>query len=128
MASGKKQAKQQSTLELLLGISPSANRWIALFTVAPGANSAGTEVSDSGYARQAVTFGAVTGTGPSQSVNSAALNFGNAVDGAITVVAFAVCDAASGGNQIYFGTLTNFTIPVGVGIHVAAGACVITES
>lgn len=124
---GKKAAYEQSTLELLLGISPAADRWIALYTVAPTEGASGTEVADAGYARQPVTFGAVSGSGPAQSVNSAALNFGAAQGGAVTIVAFAVCDAVSGGNQIYFNTLTNFTIPIGVGIHISAGACVITE-
>lgn len=128
MANGKKQSYQQSTLETLLGISPSANRWLALFTAAPTASSAGTEVSDAGYSRQAVTFSAVSGSGPSQSSNSADLDFGAIQGGSVTVVAFAVMDAASNGNQIYYGTMTNFTVPIGVGIHVEAGSCVITES
>lgn len=127
MASGKKIAYETSTLELLLGISPSANRWVALFTVAPTVSTAGTEISDAGYARQPATFAAVSGSNPAQSSNSADLDFGAAQGGSITVVAFAVMDAVSAGNQIYYGDLTNFTIPIGIGIHVESGVCVVTE-
>lgn len=123
----KKSAYQQSTLELLLGISPSANRWIALFTVMPTATTAGTEVSDSGYARQAVTFAAVSGT-PKQSSNSADLDFPLMVDAPVTIVGFAVMDAVTAGNQIYYGTLTNFTAPIGVGVHIEASQLVIIET
>ena len=130
MASSKKQASQISTLELLLGISPAANRWLKLFTSVPSSSSAGTEVADSGYARQPITsWAAITsGGGLSQTSNAAAMDFGAAVDGAVTVVAFAISDAVSGGNDIYWGTMTNFTTPIGVGIHINAGACVVTET
>ncbi len=129
MATSKKQAYQISTLQLLLGISPSADRWIKLFTAAPTASTAGTEVSDSGYARRPISsWAAITQSlGLSLTSNAAAVDFGAAVDGSVTVVAFAVSDAVSGGNDVYWGDLVNFTIPVGVGSHVNAGACIVTE-
>lgn len=95
---------------------------VALYTVAPGESSAGTEVSTSGtaYARQAV----------------GASDWGNAADGAITttadvvfptataswgtVVAAAVLDAS--GNVIWYGTLTaNKTVDTGDTFKITAG-------
>lgn len=123
----KKAAYQQSTLELLLGISPSSNRWIALFTVAPTATAAGTEVADSGYVRRAVTFAAVSGT-PKSSSNNADLDFPLMIDAPVTIVGFAVMDAVTAGNQIYYGALTSFTAPIGVGVHIETSNLVITET
>jgi hypothetical protein len=78
--------------------------YVAVFTVAPGVGGGGTEVGIGGYARQTATFSA-----PSSGVSSnttdvlfpvATLNWG-------TIVAFALFDASSGGNMLYFGNLSS---------------------
>jgi hypothetical protein len=83
--------------------SPSAV-YVGLFTVAPGETGGGTEVSGGGYARQAVTFGA-----PSNGTvtNSADVTFPVATASWGTIVAFAIFDAASGGNMLIYGSLTS---------------------
>ena len=72
-------------------------RYLALFTAVTDAEAGtGTEVTASGYARQAVTFGADTnGAGE----NSTELLFGP-LSGAGTATHSALFDAAAGGNPL----------------------------
>lgn len=78
--------------------------YCALYTVAPSDAGGGTEVSGGGYARQAVTFGA-----PSNGVftNSADVVFPIATANWGTIVAFALFDAATGGNMLIYGNLSS---------------------
>lgn len=83
--------------------------YVALYTSAPNdastGSTGGTEVSGSGYARQAVTFAAGTSPGGtttstnSQSFTASGGNFG-------TVTHMAIIDASSGGNMLWHGGLT----------------------
>lgn len=80
--------------------------YLGLFTTAEGETGAGaTEVASFGYARQAITFGAAAlGTGVS--LNSNTPSFTAAGGNWGTVTNFCVFDAATGGNPIFYGTLT----------------------
>lgn len=82
--------------------------YIALFTVAPTDSTPGTEVSGGSYARSAVARSAGGWAAPSGgSINPVgSVPFPQASAPWGTVVAFAVMDAASGGNQLYWGDLT----------------------
>ena len=82
---------------------PPATVYVALYTVAPGVGGGGTEVAGGSYARQIVTF-----VSPSNgsTASSADVLFPVATAAWGTVVAFAFLDAASGGNMLYFSTLS----------------------
>lgn len=83
--------------------TPPATVYIALYTVAPGVGGGGTEVSGGAYARQTATFSApVNGS----SSNTAAVIFPVATATWGTVVSFAILDASSGGNMLYFGSMS----------------------
>ncbi len=97
--------------------SPSAV-FVALYTVAPTASTAGTEVSGGSYARQPITFSAPS-TG--DTANPALITFPTASAPWGTVVAVGVVDALTSGNILYFGPMvtpktvgTNdvFTLPI----------------
>ena len=78
--------------------------YLALFTSAPNETGTGTEVSGGSYARQQVTFGA-----PSAGVmkNSAAIEFPTATESWGTAVSWGLFDAASSGNLVWYGTISD---------------------
>lgn len=80
------------------------NWYVALYTAAPNDAGGGTELSGSGYAREAVTFAAATsGTGTTS--NSGAVVF--TADGGDwgSVTHMGIHDATSGGNLLWHGAL-----------------------
>lgn len=77
--------------------------YLALFTAAPGETGGGTEVSGASYARQQVTFGAPSG-GVMKS--SAAIEFPTAAESWGTAAAWGLFDAPSGGNLVWYGSIT----------------------
>lgn len=80
------------------------NWYVALYTAAPSDSGGGTELSGSGYAREAVTFAAATsGTGTTS--NSGAVVF--TADGGDwgSVTHMGIHDATSGGNLLWHGAL-----------------------
>lgn len=93
--------------------------YVALYTSAPSDSGGGTEVSGGAYARVAVTSSlanwagtqsagstdASSGTG-GQTSNNAAITFPTPTAGWGTVTHFAIYDAASGGNELFWGALT----------------------
>lgn len=93
--------------------------YVALYTAAPSDSGGGTEVSGGSYARVAVTSSlanwagtqsagstvASSGTG-GQTSNNAAITFPTPSAGWGTVTHFAIYDAASGGNELFWGALT----------------------
>jgi hypothetical protein len=86
--------------------------YLALYTVAPTSAGGGTEVSGGSYARVAVVnnstnWPAATGGGPASKSNGAAFTFPTATAAWGTIVAWGLFDAASAGNGLYWGTLTN---------------------
>jgi hypothetical protein len=78
---------------------------VALFSVVPSDSAAGTEISGSAYARQAVASAAWTRTSSSVS-NNADVLFPAVTGSAYTVVGWAVMDAVTAGNMLYWGDVS----------------------
>ncbi len=79
--------------------------YAALYTAAPSDSGGGTEVSGSGYARTAITFGAAAS---GAIANSAAVEFPVASGGNWgTITHFGIFDASSGGNLLYWAALAS---------------------
>lgn len=85
------------------GSSPSSLH-LALFTAAPSDSGGGTEVSASGYARQAVTWTTATGTGGTCS-NSNAPSFTASADFG-TVTHIGIFDSNTSGNLLWHGAMS----------------------
>ena len=97
--------------------------YVALFTTDNTDTGGGTEVSGGAYARQSVAF-TVSGNTAS---NSADVEFPTATANYGTVVAVAVMDASTGGNQLaYAGLSSDKTIETGDVFRVPAGDLDIT--
>lgn len=86
--------------------SPSAV-YLALYTAAPTDSGGGTEVSGSGYARQAITFGASSG---GAIANTAAVEFTASGGNFGTVVAVGIFDASSAGNLLAWDGITSAVV------------------
>lgn len=117
---------QQRTLEYLLGISPSATVYLGLNTVAGTDSSAGTECADTNYARQAIAWSAVSGS-PKSTTNSGTVTFPAAAAG-YTVVQEVVWDAPSGGNRLYYKSVTSQAVAVGNSYSRPAGTFTVQEN
>jgi len=97
--------------------------YLALFTTDNTDSGGGTEVSGGAYARQTIAF-TVSGNTAS---NSADVEFPTATANYGTVVAVAVMDASTGGNQLaYAGLSSDKTIETGDVFRVPAGDLDIT--
>lgn len=112
--------KANSILDELTGVSPSATRYVALFTAAPTDAGGGTEVSGGSYARQVVAFDAAasraTSNTDTETWPTATANWG-------TVVAVAIMDASTAGNMLWWSALTTSrTVNSGEIYEMAAGA------
>jgi len=77
--------------------------YVALYTVTPGVGGGGTEVAGGAYARQVATFVAPVNGVTSNTVD---INFPVATLDWGTITSFALLDASSGGNLMYFGNLS----------------------
>jgi hypothetical protein len=116
--------------ELLVGKTaftlPTA--YVALFTAAPSDSGGGTEVTGGSYARKS-TAGADWNTSSGGSISNAnAITFVTASASWGTVTHWAVFDASSAGNMLFWAILTNSkTIGSGDTASFAAGALVHTE-
>lgn len=111
MAGSKSDFLELELLDHVLGnqaYSAPETVYVALYTTAPTDAGGGVEVSAAGYARVAVTNdltnwpAAVAGA----KANGEEITFPTATGDWGTVVAFAILDAASGGNFLYWGDLT----------------------
>jgi hypothetical protein len=108
--------------------------YVALYTAAPTSAGGGTECTGGSYARSAVTnnltnFPSASGGGPGVKANGTAVTFPTASAGWGTVVAFGVFDASSGGNLLYWGTLTTSrAVALGDTPSFAIGALTVTET
>lgn len=101
--------------------------YVGLFTAAPGEAGGGTEVAGNGYARKIATFAApVT---PGVFSNSNTITFDVATPGGWgTLTHFAVFDAVSGGNMLYYGSISvPKLIDVGDAAVYQPGQLIITE-
>ena len=106
---GKSHSYSDAVLGVLNGNDlPGVTPFVALFSTAPGDDgSVGTELTGSGYARQAITFGAPgPATGNAEQVaNSNNIQFGPAAADWLQAVAFGIFDALTNGNLLYWNTL-----------------------
>jgi len=114
-------------LNLMRGqsITAPASLYLALFLSNPGdAGTEGTEVTYSGYARQAITFSAPAASGSGLATqNSALISFPESPTSAGTVTYVAVFDGLSGGNMWLYGQLdTALNIQAGVSPVFRAGS------
>lgn len=100
--------------------------YVALYTAVPSDGGAGTEVAGSSYARQAVAAASWTRTVSSIS-NNVEVAFPAVTGSAYTVVGWAIMDALSSGNQLYWGDTTSTVMNVGDIARFAANALTITE-
>lgn len=92
--------------------------YVGLFTAAPGEAGGGTEISGSGYVRQAVTF-TVSGN---LATNSAAIEWPTATGSWGTITHIAVFDALTTGNMLVYATLTaSKTIATGDVLRIPSG-------
>lgn len=82
-----------------------ANLYVGLYTaITDGETGSWTEVSGANYARTAVTFGAASG---GTATNSADVEFPAAGAGGWgTVVGIFISDASTGGNPLFYGSLS----------------------
>lgn len=85
------------------GFTPPVTVYAALYTTDPTVADVGTEVTGTGYARVAVTFGAPSGGSGS---DTAEVAFGTVGTTWGTIGWVGMRDAASGGNLILFGPLS----------------------
>jgi len=99
--------------------------YIALFTVSPSDAGGGTEVTGGSYARTLIAFDpAVAGS----TSNSSQVTFPTSTAAWGTVVAFAIFDAITGGNMLYWGDITpNKTVDSGDTARFATGGLTISE-
>lgn len=104
-------------------ITAPANIYMALFTVMPGEDgTGGTEVSGGGYARQAMSFGAPSGS-PRQCATDALIDFGTPSANYGTLVGWGIYDASTAGNLIFKDAFTpNITVNSGQPFSIASGA------
>jgi hypothetical protein len=100
--------------------------YVALFTAAPSDSAAGTEVTGSAYARQAVASAAWTRTVSSVS-NNAEVAFPTVTTTPYTVVGWAIMDAVTAGNMLYWGDTTSTVMNVGDVARFAPSGLTITE-
>jgi hypothetical protein len=92
--------------------------WVGLFTAAPGEAGGGTEISGSGYTREAVTF-TVSGN---LATNDAAIEWPTATGTWGTITHIAVFDAETSGNMLVYATLTSSkTIASGDVLRIPSG-------
>jgi hypothetical protein len=115
----------QSVENALLGLAfgaaaytPAATHYLALFTAAPTSTGGGTEVAGGAYARVSHTNNLTTWPAPSGSPallqNGVAFTFPQATAAWGVILAWAIFDAATGGNLVAWGLL-NTSKTVGIG-------------
>ena len=111
MAGSKSDYLENELLDHVLGggdYSRPATVYVALYTVAPTDTGGGTEVSGGSYARVAVTNNATNWPAASggAKANGTVITFPKATAAWGTCVAFAILDAATAGNFLYWADLT----------------------
>ena len=102
--------------------------YVSLHTGNPGEDNTGAnEISGSGYARQAATFGNVTSGSVS---TNATISFPQATSNySADVTYIGIYDAASGGNLLFYGALSSAkTVTSGDVFQINSGSLTITLS
>lgn len=136
MATGKSNVQISKILNAELNAtaySSPATLYMALWTATLNASSTGAtagEASYTGYARVAVTanttnFPASVAGAAVQ--NGTAITFGANAGSLQTVTFYAILDAATNGNILYWGSITSTAINPGDTPQVAVGALTVTE-
>ena len=106
--------------------------YVALFTATPTDSGGGSEVglTGTGYTRAVMTNNVTnwpTATGNSKS-NGAAINFGPALTDWGTITGFAIFDAATAGNMLWWAALTTAkAVGVGDSASFPASSILVTE-
>lgn len=101
-----------------------ATVYLACYTSNPADDNSGTEVSGSGYARQAITFGAASG---GASLNTSAETFTASGGNFGTITHIGILDASTAGNLLVYGALTaSKTVNDGESITFAVGSISVT--
>ena len=113
-----------------LSVSLPSTVYVGLFLTNPTTAGTGTEVSGTGYARTAATFGSPSQSGSSMVCsNTAAVTFPMAGGSWGTPQYFALYDASTGGNMLFFGTLpTAYAISSGMTPQFAAGTLTVSAT
>ncbi len=130
---GKSDYLENKLLDGVLGgtnFTQPATVYVALLTAAPTDAGGGTEVSGGSYARAAVTNNSTNfpAAASGSKANGTAIAFPTPSGSWGVVTHFAVYDAASAGNLLYWAALTaSQTISTGNTVSFAIGALVITE-
>lgn len=103
---------------------PPSTIYIALYTSAPSAAAAGTEISTSGtgYGRSSITSSLLNWAGTQAALstavssgtngttsNNSAISFGTATTSWGTISHWEAYDASTGGNRLFFGTIVDGT-------------------
>jgi len=105
--------------------------YLALCTTAPTDASTGStivEANYTGYARKQIAAGDLNAAASGSMTNANAITFAACTAGSSTIVGFAICDASSAGNVLYWGTVTSIVIDTShTPATVAAGGLTITE-
>jgi hypothetical protein len=100
--------------------------YVALYTVSPTPTTSGTEVTGGSYARQTVTFVSPTN---GQTNNATTVSFPIASSSWGTIVAFGLLDSVSGGNLLYFSSLSSSRVVlVNDQIVFPTGQLIVTET
>lgn len=87
--------------------------YLALCTSVPTDASTGTtivEANYTGYARLAIAAADMSAAASGSKTNSAALTFAACTSGSSTIIGWAICDAATVGNMLVWGTATSTVI------------------
>ena len=99
--------------------TPGTSLYCALYTTAPTASTAGTEVTGGTYSRvQVTTWDAPTN---GATANTSTITFPTATAGWGTVLAGSVMDAATVGNLLFFDDFTGVVVGIGGSFPIAAG-------
>lgn len=102
--------------------------YVGLFTAAPSDSGGGTEVSGSNYSRVTTAAGDWNSAASGSTSNANAITFPVPSGSWGTVTHFGLFDAATVGNLLWWGSLTNSkTIGSGDTASFAAGALVLTD-
>jgi hypothetical protein len=103
--------------------------FLALFSSATDASGGGTEITNNGMSRQAITFGAPTaaGGGGRQRVNSATIVFGP-FSGSVAPTHYGIMSAITGGTMRRFGALTQAQTTSSGRLEIPAGDLVVKET
>jgi hypothetical protein len=133
MAGSKSDYLENKILDHILGgpdFTRPATVYLALYTTGQNDAGAGTEVSAGGYARLSITNNATNFPAAASGAKSNGVDFvfPEATNAWGLVVAWALLDAATAGNMLYWGDFTQTqTIGVGSAAKVKAGDLDVSE-